>query len=242
MEDKLEPFSLVWLPFGETNKYYLTPDDFEGHLPWFIWGDNHDNFEKNSSFEVSEEYLLKGILYGLSPRTFKVGAFFNKDDLLVILDKLKLGYKYDNDELLILNAAYSMKTINGIMPFLTVLRTGRYLLPESSKIKSDYILGLWERACEDKNDMSIYEEILELIPKIDLTDINSFSKEYVCYYGFCSLLLLKHDTKLKQDVNKYIEQYIYGMITTNEIQLKISDLLDNPDKEFTPKELMVHDE
>jgi hypothetical protein len=32
------------------------------------------------------------------------------------------------------------------------------------------------------------------------------------------------------------------MIPTKQIQLKISDLLDNPDKEFTPKELRIHDD
>jgi hypothetical protein len=54
--------------------------------------------------------------------------------------------------------------------------------------------------------------------------------------------LLKHDTKLKQDTNKYIEQYIDGIITLDEIQSKIDNLLNNPDKEFTPTDLKVHDD
>jgi hypothetical protein len=29
MNEQKEPFSLVWLPFGETNKYYLTPENPE---------------------------------------------------------------------------------------------------------------------------------------------------------------------------------------------------------------------
>jgi hypothetical protein len=117
-----------------------------------------------------------------------------------------------------------------------------YLLPESSKIKSDYIMGLWEKACENEDNESIYEEILELIPKIDLEDIYSAAKEIICYYGFCSLFLLEQGTKLKQDTNKYIEQYIDGLITIDEIQSKVDDLLNNPDKEFTPKELRIHDD
>ena len=89
--------------------------------------------------------------------------------------------------------------------------------------------------------IALGEKPRRLIPKIDLTDINKPSKEIACYYGFCSLYLLKHDTKLKHDINKYIELYIDEIITINEIQLKIDDLLNNPDKEFTPEELRVHD-
>ncbi len=236
MNKQIEPFSLVWLPFGKTNKYYLTPEDFEGHLPWFIWGENLEKFKANNSFELSEESLLKGILYGLSPRIMKVGAGYNEGDLLLILNKLKLGYKYDSEEALILHAAGNIRNKNGIFPCLTILRTGMYLLPESSKIKSDYIMGLWEKACENEDNESIYEEILELIPKIDLEDIYSTAKETICYYGLCSLVLLKQET------NKYFLQYIGGMIPTKQIQLKIVDLLDNPGKEFTPKELRIHDD
>ena len=242
MNEQKEPFSLVWLPFGETNKYYLTPDGFEGHLPWFIWGDNLENFKANISFELTEECLLKGILYGLSPRIMKVGSGYNEGDLLLILNKLKLGYKYDSEEALILHASGNIRNKNGIFPCLTILRTGMYLLPESSKIKSDYIMGLWEKACENEDNESIYEEILELIPKIDLEDIYSTAKETICYYGFCSLFLLKQDIKLKQDTDKYIKQYIDGMITLDEIQSKIDNLLNNPDKEFTPTDLKVHDD
>ncbi|MEO1944037.1 MAG: hypothetical protein ABGY11_07030 [Candidatus Thioglobus sp.] len=54
--------------------------------------------------------------------------------------------------------------------------------------------------------------------------------------------MLKHDTKLKHDTNQYIKQYIDGIITLDEIQSKIDDLLNNPDKEFTPKELRLHDD
>ena len=116
MNEQKEPFSLVWLPFGETNKYYLTPDGFEGHLPWFIWGDNLRSFKANGSFELTEECLLKGILYGLSPRIMKVGAGYNEGDLLLILNKLRQGFGYVSDEAFVLNAAYNIKSKNGLLP------------------------------------------------------------------------------------------------------------------------------
>jgi hypothetical protein len=231
-----KPFSLFWLPAGQDNQHYLIPRDFKGQVPWFIWGENLESFKANGTFTLSEECLLKGILYGLSPSTNKLGATYREEDLLAILDKIWQGNFYENREGLILDAAYNTKGENGVLASLSILRAGIYLLPKSSTIKSDYIMNLWEKACEDKDDTGIYKEILELIPKIDLTSIYSSAKECICYYGLCSLFLLK------KDVNKYIEQYIHGVKISDEIQLKINDLLDNQDKAFTPKELRVHDD
>jgi len=242
MKNQIKPFSMFWLPVGDGNRYYLVPDDYYGQIPWFIWGENLEKYNATHRFEISEESLLKGILYGLSPTTDKFGTFYEEDVLLTILDKLQQGFHHKDREELILNVAYNVKDNNGILASLKILRTGMYLLPESSPIKSDYIMGLWEKACENEDNEDIYEEILELIPKINLAAINNASKECVCYYGFCSLFLLKHDTKLKHDTNQYIKQYIDGTITLNEIQSKIDNLLNNPDREFTPKELKVHED
>jgi len=242
MKKEIEPFSMFWLPVGDGNRHYLVPDDYYGQVPWFVWGENLENYKATSRLSLTEECLLKGILYGLAPTTPKPSTTYHEEALLVILDKLQQGFHHKTREIQILNVAYSVKEDNGVFVSLGILRTGMYLLPESSAIKSDYIMGLWEKACENEDNESIYEEILELIPKIDLTAINSGAKECICYYGFCSLFLLKHDTKLKQDTNKYIEQYIDGMITLDEIQSKIDDLLNNPDKEFTPTDLKVHDD
>jgi len=136
----------------------------------------------------------------------------------------------------------NIRSINGVNVANAILKTGMNLLPESSKIKSDYIVTLWEIACEKNDNASIYTEIVELIPNIDLEDIISSSKEVICYYGFCSLLLLKQDSILNQDVDKFRKQYIDGVIKHEEIRPKIDILLNNPDKKFTPKELsLVHD-
>jgi len=242
MKKEIEPFSMFWLPVGDENRHYLVPDDYYGQIPWFVWGENLENYKATSTLSLTEECLLKGILYGLAPTTPKIGAIYEEEALLTILDKLQQGYNHKTREIQILNVAYSIKDVNGIYVSLGILRTGMYLLPESSPIKSDYIMSLWEKACENEDNESIYKEILELIPKIDLTTINSGAKECICYYGFCSLFLLKHDTKLNHDTNQYIKQYIDGIITLNEIQSKIDDLLNNPDKIFTPKELRLHDD
>jgi hypothetical protein len=167
---------------------------------------------------------------------------YDEDVLLAILDKLQEGFKFKSREELILDTAANVRSINGVYVAKAILRTGMFLLPKSSKIKSDYILSLWEIACEKKDNASIYTEIIELIPNVDLEDILNTAKESICYYGFCSLLLLKQDTILKHDVDKYRMQYIDGVITHEEIRPKIDILLNNPDKKFTPKELSLdHD-
>ena len=243
MKKEIEPFSMLWLPVGHDNRHYLVPDDYYDQVPWFVWGENAEKLKATNTCDLSEECLLKGILYGLSPSSPKLGAMiYDEDVLLAILDKLQEGFKYKSRELLILDAALDVRSINGVYVANAILRTGMNLLPESSKIKSDYILSLWEIACEKKDNASIYTEIIELIPNVDLEDILNTAKESICYYGFCSLLLLKQDTILKQDVDKYRMQYIDGVITHEEIRPKIDILLNNPDKKFTPKELCLdHD-
>ena len=243
MKKEIESFSMFWLPVGDDNRYYLVPDDYYDQVPWFIWGKNLEKFKATNTFNLSEECLLKGILYGLSPISPTIGPMiYDEDVLLAILDKLQEGFKFKSREELILDTALNVRDINGVHLASAILRTGMNLLPESSKIKSDFIVSLWEIACEKKDNASIYTEIIELIPNVDLEDILNTAKQSICYYGFCSLLLLKQDTILKQDVDKYRMQYIDGVITHEEIRPKIDILLNNPDKKFTPKELCLdHD-
>jgi len=240
MKKEIEPYSLWWLPAGKDNRYYLFPDDYYDHVPWFTWGENLKQFKAGVK-GLNEECLLKGILYGLSPSTTIVGGiFFDKEVLLTILGRLQEGYGFENREQLILDTSLNVRNINGVYVASAILRTGMNLVPESSKIKSDFIVSLWEIACESKENESTYREIIELIPNIDMEDI--VTKEVICYYGFCSLLLLNQDTNLKLDVDKYRSQYIDGQITHEEIKPMVDILLNNPDKKFTPKELrLIHD-
>ena len=243
MKKEIESFSMFWLPVGHDNRHFLVPDDYYDQLPWFVWGENLEKFKATNAFNLSEESLLKGILYGLSPSSPKIGGIiYDEDVLLAILDKLQEGFKFESREQLIIDTMLNVRSINGVNVANAILKTGMNLLPESSKIKSDYIVTLWEIACEKNDNATIYTEIVELIPNIDLEDIISSSKEVICYYGFCSLLLLKQDSILNQDVDKFRKQYIDGVIKHEEIRPKIDILLNNPDKKFTPKELsLVHD-
>ena len=243
MKKEIESFSMFWLPAGHDNRHFLVPDDYYDQLPWFVWGENLEKFKATNAFNLSEESLLKGILYGLSPSSPKIGGIiYDEDVLLAILDKLQEGFKFESREQLIIDTMLNVRSINGVNVANAILKTGMNLLPESSKIKSDYIVTLWEIACEKNDNASIYTEIVELIPNIDLEDIISSSKEVICYYGFCSLLLLKQDSILNQDVDKFRKQYIDDVIKHEEIRPKIDILLNNPDKKFTPKELSLdHD-
>ena len=75
MKKEIEPYSLWWLPAGKDNRYYLFPDDYYDHVPWFTWGENLKQFKAGVK-GLNEECLLKGILYGLSPSTTIVGGIF----------------------------------------------------------------------------------------------------------------------------------------------------------------------
>lgn len=241
-EQEESAFNLFWLPVSDENRYYLVPEYYYGQIPWFIWGKDLEKYRKTNKLRLNEQNLLKGILYGLSPDSNKVGGLYEEDVLLGILDVLQAGFNQESREELILNTAYNVKRKNGVLVSLAIYRTGMYLLPNSSPIKSDYIMSLWEKACIDPEDEDIYKEILSIIPKIDLDEINSSSKECICYYGFCSLFLMNSNTKIEQDIEGYISTYIDGVITIDTIMGKINAMLSDPDRVLTPKELRVHDD
>ena len=48
MKKEIEPYSLWWLPAGKDNRYYLFPDDYYDHVPWFTWGENLKQFKAHN--------------------------------------------------------------------------------------------------------------------------------------------------------------------------------------------------
>ena len=160
MKKEIESYSMFWLPVGDDNRYYLVPDDYYDQVPWFIWGKNLEKFKATNTFNLSEECLLKGILYGLSPSCTKVGGIiYDEGVLLAILDKLQEGFKFKSREQLILDTALNVRSINGVYVAKAILRTGMFLLPKSSKIKSDYIVSLWELASEKKDNYTNVDSV-----------------------------------------------------------------------------------
>lgn len=237
---KVERFSLVWQECqGDSDiarRFYVP--GFQGYLPFFIWGDELVALERKEAVELREEHLLKGILYGLHgfedesrywPRDRQA-----KDTLLHLLGTLERGFGYKSLEKLILDVAADLGKTNGSSASFAVLETGRDLLPQSSRIKSDLILNLWALLNGGADREPLLQEILDLVPQIKLDEIFPDAKEVICYYGFCAIVLLGKQERIEP----YLEEFIYPHVTYHSLKQKIKDLLENP-KAFTPADLTI---
>lgn len=233
-------YSVVWQKCSKNSKIssrFYVPE-YEGYLPFFIWGDELSAFKEKKEIQLREEQLLKGILFGLyefdnDPKPWHQEE--NRKTLLYLLDVLGNGFKYETPEKMVLDVAYSLREQVGNEVSCTVLDVGRNLVPDSSPIKSDLILDLWILSTVSENKGKEYfERIVQLIQQIQLDKILPEAKEIICYYGFCAAVLLK-----KEDlISAYLEKYVYPNVTGDDLKIKIKELLDDPEQ-YSAKDLMI---
>jgi len=234
-----ERYSIVWQKCGTNSRAaerFFVPG-YEGYLPFFIWGDELDAFEKKEKVEFREEHLLKGILYGLYEFDHHPKPWHHKKDretFLYLLDVLGNGFEFDSPEKMILDIAYGVREKNGNGASRIVLETGNNLIPQSSRIKSDLICDLWAVISEHGEKIELFEEIIRLVDKIDFAEIHSDAKEIVCYYGLCSMVFLKNEN----DIANYLPKYIYPNVAMRQLKNKIKKLLENSNN-FSPIDLKI---
>ncbi len=181
------------------------------------------------SVELKEDNLLKGILYGLNEFENGDGIWHdkeNKSTLLYLLDVLSQGFGYQSPEKMILDVAYDTREKAGRLPSCKILETGTWLIPDSSKIKSDLIGDLWALLSSGElEDIRNYysTKILSLVYQINMADILPQMREIIPYLGLESLIILKQYDKVKN----YLEEFVYPNVTDNELKRKIKHRLEN---------------
>jgi hypothetical protein len=236
---KFEEYSIVWQGCSKnseiSHRFYVP--EFDGYLPFFLWGADLRALQQKEKVELREEQLLEGILYGLDEFDHHPGFWHRTQDrntYLYLLKVLENGFKYESREIMILNVAAGIRERNGNGPSRIVLEVGKNLVPQSSSIKSDLVLDLWAVLPQDGTGKELMEEIIGLVPQIKLNEINPNEKEVVCYYGLCATVLLgKTD-----NVQRYLEDYVHPNVTIRILKDNIKELLENPGS-CSPADLRV---
>ncbi len=235
----MQRYSVIWQGCGANSHYaerFHVPG-YEGYLPFFIWGKELEGLENKKDFELREEHLLKGILYGLYEFDRDPKPWHQKKDretLLYLLDVLGNGFKFENPEKMILDVAYNVREKNGNYASRIILETGSNLVPQSSKIKSDLVCDLWVVVSEQKENSELLSEIITLIHKIDFSDIHVDAKQIVCYYGLCALVFLNDNF----GISEYLPEFVYPNVEMRLLKENIKALLENP-QGFTPMDLKI---
>ncbi len=221
-----EKYTIVWQECGEGSNFaarFYVPD-FTGYLPFFLSGEEVDHLENKESVPLEERHLLFGLLYGWKHN----GLFGNNVDKAVgghLLEILRKGYGHKDFEELILNVACNIREANGSSPSRVVLESGLDIVPESSKIKSDLIMDLWELALahssfEKRN--ACLTEIVKLVRKVSFPEVLSRATEVISYYGLCSIVLLGE----KEDVNEYLHSVVFPNLSDPLLKDKVKSLLE----------------
>jgi hypothetical protein len=226
-------YSLVWLPCGEENqlaeKFYVP--NYRQSLPFLV-----EKQLPKHKFSISEKNLLWGILVGLYDiqSTNNDGINTDKPTLLYLLDVLGNGFSFKSPEKMILDVAYNFGQEKEFFLNRKVLKVGTMLIKDSSKIKSDLILVDWEILAKDSNN-EILDETLSLFYDIDLKNLIEGAKEFICYYGFCAMVLLN---KKEQEIEEFLETYVYPNVKLTKLKINIKNLLENQHT-TTTKDLLI---
>ncbi|MBN8658322.1 MAG: hypothetical protein J0M11_21490 [Anaerolineae bacterium] len=200
-----QKYSLVWKECSQgsdlARRFYVP--EFTGFLPFFIWGAELEKMEHGGQIELHEQQLLKGILYGLyeyenAPKPWQY--LKSRQTLIHLLDILGKGYGFKDPEIMILDTAANVRELHGNEPSFRMLDSGTKLIPASSKIKSDWILDLWNIAADDDTEEDgslseaqegMLEQILLTIKEINFQDVHPNSREILPFLGAYATVLLK---------------------------------------------------
>jgi hypothetical protein len=112
---------------------------YEGHLPFFLWGEELEAFESRGEVELREEHLLKGILYGLSEFDNDPKPWHREEDkktLLYLLDVLGNGFGFADPETMVLDVAASLREEIGSVGSRIVLEVGKGLIPPRQRSRA----------------------------------------------------------------------------------------------------------
>lgn len=107
-----------------------------------------------------------------------------------------------------------------------MLEIGLTFIPDSSKIKSDLIVGHWNDFEDNPQETLDHERIEELMGNMDPGAIKPEALEAVAYIGFASLLI----RALDDDIEPYLVRWVYPYVKRSEFKNKIKELLEAEDR------------
>ncbi|PWN06474.1 hypothetical protein [Rhodohalobacter mucosus] len=140
----MKEYSIIWIPFSkdsDVGQRIMDSKDFA--LPYFVDGNDKQQFEESNPGGLSPVHLLRGILVGYSDEPPIVDTSTFKQKAKVILMDLQNHFDYDSLEDLILNISAFIRQENGDTASFEALLTGTKICPESSKIKFDCCTDLY---------------------------------------------------------------------------------------------------
>lgn len=170
----MNDYSIVWLPVkaGSDLAMNLKASDSLS-LPWFLESTKKRSFERRAETNLEAIDLLKGLLVAYMDEAPAVDMDLFRRHVPRILEDLREFFAVPSLETLLLEASALLREGSGDGVSLRALLSGAEILPESSKIKCDCSMDLWnllERGEITDTDWG-FGELKRMCGDIDLDDI-----------------------------------------------------------------------
>ena len=178
-------YSLVWKTFlanSNLGKNLGAERDFS--LPYFIDGNDKIRFEQGTLYNFAEIHLLRGLLIGYFEEPPQVDINYSRTLFKKVIEDLKKYFDFQTTENLILDISSVIRRENGDFASHIALITGLEFNPESSKIRFDLCVDLFnmlERNEYKKKDVGI-NLLNENFKKIKAKEIRPDLVEYLKHF------------------------------------------------------------
>lgn len=225
--DNGQKYSITWQEFGPDSQiaHRFWVQGKKGYLPFLIFGENLRLLENGESFELKENMLLFGILVGLNDSKMPFKTKENDEILISLLSTLLEGFKSRSLEQMILDAAFNLKDSVSYYCAYLCLKGGLNIEKDSSMIRSDLLMNIWELWKENpENGSNFMDEVIENFEKIDLEGVLPAAVEMIVYIAFVATYF-NHPEKIKEFFEKYVTIHICKRV----LKERIKFLFENKD-------------
>lgn len=167
-------YSIIWKSFtanSDLGNHLGATNDFS--FPYFIDGDDKIKFEQGTLSNLTEIHLLRGLLIGYFDNPPIIDTDYSRTFLKYVIEDLRRHFDFQTTENLILDISSFIRRENGDIASHIALRTGLEILPNSSKIRFDLCVDLYnmlERKEYKKTEEGI-NLLKENLEKINIDDI-----------------------------------------------------------------------
>jgi len=199
-------YSIIWKTFNansELGKHLGAIENFS--LPYLIDGDDKKRFELGTLNNLAELHLLRGLLVGYFDNPPTLDIIYSRTLFKNAIEDLRKHFDFQTTENLILDISSFIRQENGDFASQTALRTGLELIPDSSKIRFDLCVDLYNLL--ERNEYKKTEEGINLL-KENLAKINSndIKPEFIGYLTQFQEFINKEIGTEKDKLINYISQ------------------------------------
>ncbi|HZS05494.1 MAG TPA: hypothetical protein VFD58_11710 [Blastocatellia bacterium] len=233
MDKEYEPYNIVWQPFSVDSPIAKRLGSKEQvYLPYFIDGESLKELQGKRPVPLNEFGLLRGILasyFDVSPY-LPLGTDTIQHHLEVVIHDLTNVFKFKSTEKMILDTSAILRDKNGPWVSRAALQTGMRLIPDSSFIRSDFIMDVWCLLKEEKphQQQISLDEITRAYSGLDLDTVLAGARELLLFANFVSLSFLGR----LDERDTFMESAAFNQITSKYLMTKVLYVLNNKDTDI----------